>query len=93
VKRHGQAQMVALVDHLQDQHIKMAFTQMHLEVCLMWLQMLIRTRAIKFVLQIVVYSLEVNQKEFPYFRLHLYFGGVFQKKDFVFFNESLIQFS
>ena len=69
MKLHGQAQMVALVDHLQDQHFKMAFTQMHLEVCLMWLQMLIPIRAIKFVLRIVVYSLEVNQKEFLYFRL------------------------
>ena len=84
MKRHGQAQMVDLVEHLQDQHIKMAFTQMHLEVCLMWLQMLIPIRAIKFVLQIVVYSLEVNQKEFPFNRLHLYIAAVFQKKDFVF---------
>ncbi len=85
--------MVALVDHLRDQHIKMAFTQMHLEVCLTWLQMLIRTRAIKFVLQIVVYSLEVNQKEFSYFRFHLYFGAVFTKERFWFFkNESLILF-
>ena len=80
MKRDGQAQMVALVDHLQDQHIKMAFTQMHLEVCLMWLQMLIPIRAIKFVLQIVVYSLEVNQKEFLYFRLHLYFVRSFKRK-------------
>ena len=85
MKRDGQAQMVALVDHLRDQHIKMAFTQMHLEVCLMWLQMLIQIRAIKFVLRIVVYSLEVNQKEFPYFRLHFYFGAVFQKERFPFF--------
>jgi hypothetical protein len=82
VKRHGQAQMVALVEHLQGQHIKMAFTQMHLEVCLMWLQMLIPIRAIKFVLQIVVYSLEVNPKRiFPIFDCIYYYGAVFFKRN------------
>ncbi len=81
MKRDGQAQMVALVDHLQDQNIKMAFTQMHLEVCLMWLQMLIRIRAIKFVLQIVVYSLEVNQKKnFPFFDCIYISVGSFKRK-------------
>ena len=54
-KQLGRAQMVAIVKHLQDHHIKMAFIQMHIEVYRMWLRMLIHIQmVILFVLLVIL---------------------------------------